>query len=333
MTVPKDATVETLTKNKDLASAQRVLQIEADAIIQMQQSLNGDFVKALDLISAAKGRVIISGMGKSGHIGKKIAATMASTGTPAQFVHPGEASHGDLGMITINDVVICLSKSGGTKELADIIAYTRRFNIPLIAIVGKADSTLGRRSDVVLLLPDAPEACSIGLAPTTSTTLTLALGDALAVALLDRKGFSADQFQVYHPGGALGDSLIKVSDLMHDGATLPLIDGSASMEDALLEMTTKGFGCVGVLSETGTLCGIITDGDIRRHMGPDLLTKSAKDVMTSSPQTISPRSLAGEALAQMNTTGFNGITCLFVAMDEKPVGILSVHDCLRNGVM
>lgn len=333
MTAPEDAKVEPMTKNKDLASARRVLQIEADAILQMQQSLNGEFVKALDLIAAAQGRVIISGMGKSGHIGRKIAATMASTGTPAQFVHPGEASHGDLGMITVQDVVLALSNSGDTKELADIIAYTRRFNIPLIAIVGKADSTLGRRSDVALILPDAPEACSIGLAPTTSTTLTLALGDALAVALLDRKGFSADQFQVYHPGGKLGDSLIKVSDLMHDGSAIPLVSEQASMEDALLEMTTKGFGCVGVITQNKKLCGIITDGDIRRHMGPDLLTKTAHEVMTSSPQTITPRSLAGEALAQMNTTGFNGITCLFVALDEKPVGILSVHDCLRNGVM
>ncbi len=333
MTFSKDAKVETLKDSRDLESARRVLQIEADAILQLQQSLNGDFIHALDIISASEGRVIISGMGKSGHIGKKIAATMASTGTPAQFVHPAEASHGDLGMITTKDVVLCLSNSGGTKELSDIIAYTKRFDIPLISIVGKADSTLARRSDVALILPNAPEACSIGLAPTTSTTLTLALGDALAIALLERQGFSADQFQLYHPGGKLGSSLIKVSDLMHEGDTMPLVQENALMDAALLEMTTKGFGCVGIVGEQGNLSGIITDGDLRRHMGDNLLTKTAKEVMTSAPQTISPRSLAAEALSQMNRTGFNGITCLFVADGLRPVGVLSVHDCLRNGVM
>lgn len=321
------------TDQSDLEAARRVLQIEADALVQLKDGLNGDFIKALDLISDAKGRVVVSGMGKSGHIGKKIAATLASTGTPSHFVHPGEASHGDLGMITPDDVVMCLSNSGGTKELSDIIAYTRRFNIPLIAIVGKADSTLARQSDVALILPDAPEACSIGLAPTTSTTLTLALGDALAVALLERQGFSADQFHVFHPGGKLGSSLLRVRDLMHDGETMPLISENANMEDALLEMSTKGFGCVGIEGNNGALVGIITDGDIRRHMGADLLTKRAADVMTSNPQTIAPASLAAEALAQMNNTGFNGITCLFVAEDGKPVGVLSVHDCLRAGVM
>lgn len=317
----------------DLVSARRVLQIEADAILQMQRSLNGDFIKALDLISASSGRVVISGMGKSGHVGKKIAATLASTGTPSHFVHPGEASHGDLGMITPDDVVMCLSNSGGTKELSDIIAYTRRFDIPLIGIVGKEDSTLARRADVALILPDAPEACSIGLAPTTSTTLTLALGDAIAVALLERKGFSADEFHVFHPGGKLGGSLVKVSDLMHTGDEIPLIDEDALMEATLLEMTTKGFGTVGIIRNDGTLAGIITDGDLRRHMGSDLLIKRAVDVMTSAPQTINPRSLAAEALSQMNSKGINGITCLLVAENDTPVGILSVHDCLRAGVM
>lgn len=333
MTVSKDAQIETLNENRDLVSARRVLQIEADAILQMRQELNGDFVAALDLISAAKGRVIVSGMGKSGHVGKKIAATFASTGTPAMFVHPAEASHGDLGMITTDDVVMCLSNSGNTKELSDIIAYTKRFNIPLIAIVGKADSTLTRRSNVALVLPDAPEACSIGLAPTTSTTLTLALGDALAIALLDRQGFSADQFQLYHPGGKLGSSLIKVSDLMHKGEAMPLVHENTTMDDTLLEMTAKGFGCVGITDTEGNLTGIITDGDLRRHMGENLLAKTAAKVMTSAPQTIQPRSLAAEALAQMNSTGYNGITCLFVADGTRPVGILSVHDCLRSGVM
>ena len=335
MTLSNDATNETSDHDTqvDLISARRVLQIEADAILQMQRSLNGDFIKALDLISASTGRVVISGMGKSGHIGKKIASTLASTGTPSHFVHPGEASHGDLGMITPDDVVMCLSNSGGTKELSDIIAYTRRFDIPLIAIVGKADSTLARRADVALILPDAPEACSIGLAPTTSTTLTLALGDAISVALLERKGFSADEFHVFHPGGKLGGSLIKVSDLMHTGDEIPLIDENSLMEATLLEMTTKGFGTVGIVGKEGLLTGIITDGDLRRHMGSDLLSKSAADVMTPAPQTISPRALAAEALSQMNSKGINGITCLLVAEEGNPVGILSVHDCLRAGVM
>jgi len=319
--------------SQDLISARRVLQIEADAIIELQHSLNGDFVKALDLITDAHGRVVISGMGKSGHIGKKIAATLASTGTPAHFVHPGEASHGDLGMITREDAVLCLSNSGDTKELSDIIAYTRRFDIPLIAIVGKADSTLARRSDVALILPDAPEACSIGLAPTTSTTLTLALGDALAVALLERKGFSADQFHVFHPGGKLGGSLIKVSDLMHTETAVPLIEEAAPMEAVLLEMTDKGFGTVGIIGTGGILAGVITDGDLRRHMGRNLLAMCARDVMTLNPQTINPRALAAEALAQMNSKGKGGITCLLVAEEGTPVGILSVHDCLRAGVM
>lgn len=272
-------------------------------------------------------------MGKNGHIGNKIAATLASTGTPSQFVHPAEASHGDLGMITKADVVICLSNSGSTKELNDIIAYTRRFHIPLIAIVGNADSTLGRRADAVLLLPDAPEACPMGLAPTTSTTAALAIGDALAVALLSRRGFDAEQFRVFHPGGKLGDSLIKVADLMHTGEAMPLVREDTLMSDALIEISTKSFGCVGILDLDDALIGIITDGDLRRHMGEDLLGKTVNEVMTRNPQTISSSALAGEALAQMNSTGFNGITCLFVVDDGQTSGIISVHDCLRSGVM
>ncbi|PHQ71564.1 MAG: KpsF/GutQ family sugar-phosphate isomerase [Sneathiella sp.] len=324
---------ETADDSPDLISARSVLKIEADALLLLQQSLDQSFVQAVEIISKAEGRVIVSGMGKNGHIGNKIAATLASTGTPAQFVHPAEASHGDLGMITTDDVVLCLSNSGGTQELSDIIAYTRRFNIPLIAIVGKADSTLGRRADIVLLLPAAPEACPMGLAPTTSTTLTLALGDALAVALLERMGFNADQFQVFHPGGKLGKSLIKVSDLMHTGAAIPLLGQDHLMSDALLEISSKSFGCVGIQDEIRGLIGIITDGDLRRHMGPDLLGKKARDVMTPDPQTISARALAGEALAQMNSTGFNGITCLFVTEGTDILGIISVHDCLRSGVV
>jgi len=329
-----DQAATTITDDsRDLVSARNVLKIEADGILLLQQSLDQEFVRAVETIATSKGRVIVSGMGKNGHIGNKIAATFASTGTPAQFVHPAEASHGDLGMITREDVVLCLSNSGGTQELSDIIAYTRRFEIPLIAIVGKADSTLGRRADIVLLLPPAPEACPMGLTPTTSTTLALALGDALAVALLERKGFNSDQFRVFHPGGKLGGSLIKVSDLMHVDASVPLIDQDSLMSDALIEISTKSFGCAGIQDKKGALIGIITDGDLRRHMGPDLLEKKAREVMTPNPQTISARALAGEALAQMNSTGFNGITCLFVTNGSKVEGIISVHDCLRSGVV
>jgi arabinose-5-phosphate isomerase len=334
LTETADQTTVSLTENnRDLESARNVLGIEADAIFQLQQSLDARFVNAVDLISKSTGRVIVSGMGKNGHIGNKIAATFASTGTPAQFVHPGEASHGDLGMITMDDTVLCLSNSGNTKELSDIIAYTRRFNIPLIAIVGNMDSTLGRRADVALVLPPAPEACPMGLAPTTSTTMTLALGDALAVALLERQGFDSTQFHVFHPGGNLGGSLIKVSDIMHTGDAIPIVGENTLMSDALIEISTKSFGCVGIIDQAENLIGVITDGDLRRHMGPDLLTKKVKNVMTENPQTISSRALAGEALAQMNATGFNGITCLFVIENKKIQGILSVHDCLRHGVM
>jgi arabinose-5-phosphate isomerase len=333
MTISDQAKIDMGDARADIASAKRVLTIEADAIRLLEQSLDDSFANAVNQIAEAKGRVIVSGMGKNGHIGNKIAATLASTGTPSQFVHPAEASHGDLGMITTEDVVLCLSNSGGTKELSDIIAYTRRFNIPLIAIVGKADSTLGRRADIVLVLPEAPEACPMGLAPTTSTTMTLALGDALAVALLERQGFNSDQFKVFHPGGKLGGSLLKVSDLMHTGETIPLKHVSTLMSEALIEISSKSFGCVGIVDDVGSLVGVITDGDLRRHMGPDLLNKQVKDVMTPDPQTISQRALAGEALAQMNSTGYNGITCLFVKDDNTVVGIISVHDCLRSGVM
>lgn len=333
MTISDQAKIDVADGNADLASARRVLTIEADALRQLEQSLDDNFVQAVNVIAEAKGRVIVSGMGKNGHIGNKIAATLASTGTPAQFVHPAEASHGDLGMITKADVVLCLSNSGGTKELSDIIAYTRRFNIPLIAIVGKADSTLGRRADIALILPPAPEACPMGLAPTTSTTLALALGDALAVALLERQGFNSDQFRVFHPGGKLGGALVKVSDLMHTGDAIPLKPHTTLMSEALIEISAKSFGCVGIIDDDNLLVGIITDGDLRRHMGPDLVDKVVTEVMTANPQTITPRALAGEALAQMNSTGYNGITCLFVKDREEVVGIISVHDCLRSGVM
>ena len=333
MAISKDAATTRIDETTDLVAARKVLRIEADAILQLLDDLDSEFVKALDFIFKARGRVIVSGMGKSGHSGNKIAATLASTGTPAQFVHPAEASHGDLGMITKDDVVLCLSNSGGTKELSDIIAYTRRFHIPLIAIVGKADSTLGRRADALLLLPDVPAACPMGLAPTTSTTATLAMGDALAVALLSRRGFNAEQYRVFHPGGKLGGSLVKVEDLMHTGDAMPLAQEGTLMSEALIEISAKSFGCVGILDRNNILVGIITDGDLRRHMGADLLGMAVNDVMTRDPQTISSQALAGEALAQMNSTGFNGITCLFVVDEGQTISIISVHDCLRSGVM
>jgi arabinose-5-phosphate isomerase len=312
-------------------SGRRVLRIEADALYAVAEALDDAFALAVDRIAAISGRVIVSGMGKSGHIGRKIAATFASTGTPALFVHPAEASHGDLGMITSADLVLALSNSGETPELADIVGYCRRFTIPLIAIVGRATSALAKAADVTLKLPDRPEACPMGLAPTTSTTATLALADALAIALLQHKGFDAQGFGVFHPGGKLGKKLIKVEQLMHRGDALPLVDVNMSTAEAILEMTAKRFGCVGVLDPSGRLAGIITDGDLRRHMASDLLGLPAADVMTSSPRTIRADALAVEALAAMNLSD-RPITVMFVLDDQRPIGILHMHDCLRAGV-
>jgi len=313
-----------------LDSARQVLKIEAEALESLGRSLDGRFVQALDILFQATGRVIVTGMGKSGHVGRKIAATMASTGTPAYYVHPGEASHGDLGMITQADVVLALSNSGETSELSDVLAYTRRFAIPLIAITSCADSTLGRTADVALVLPDSPEACPMGLAPTTSTTLALALGDALAVALLDRKGFSAADFRDLHPGGKLGSLLLKVSDIMHQGDSVPLVPMGTAMSDALIEMSAKRLGCVGVVDPEGALSGIVTDGDLRRHMDQALLEQTVEQVMTGSPLTISPGMLASEAVQLMNS---KEITTLFAIEDGRPVGIIHLHDCLKAGVV
>jgi len=312
-----------------LAAAQRVLRQEAEALLQLAGDLDGKVGKALDLLAKSTGRVIVTGMGKSGHIARKIAATFASTGTPAQFVHPGEASHGDLGMITAADAVVALSNSGETFELADIINYTRRWSIPLIAITSRAGSALGSAADVTLLLPNLGEAGSMGIAPTTSTTMMLALGDALAVALLERKGFSADDFRQLHPGGKLGQKLLRVADLMHVGKELPLIGEDAGMQDAILTITAKTYGCVGVVNPAGDLVGIITDGDLRRHMGDDLLHRRVAEVMTAKPRTIRANALAAEALHVMNE---KSITSLFVIEDRKPVGIVRLHDCLKVGV-
>ncbi len=325
-----------LTGREDEASdavltGRRVLGIEADALTATAAGLDERFAAVVDRIAGIQGRVIVTGMGKNGHIGGKIAATFASTGTPALFVHPAEASHGDLGMITTSDLILALSNSGETPELADLIAYAKRFAISLVAIVGRPESTLGSAADLILPLPDRPEACPMGLAPTTSTTATLALADALAIALLERKGFTADGFGIFHPGGKLGKKLIQVQQLMHRGDALPLVDMEASTAEAILEMTTKHFGCVGMLDGQGTLIGIVTDGDLRRHMGPDLLSRPAVDIMTAEPRTIRPDALAAEALGMMNQPD-RPITVMFVVEDGRPAGILHVHDCLRAGV-
>jgi arabinose-5-phosphate isomerase len=315
-----------------IAAGRSVIAVEAEALVALRDGLGTDFAEAVNLLLGSRGRVIVSGMGKSGHVARKIAATFASTGTPALFVHPAEASHGDLGMITGLDVVLLLSNSGETPELADMIAYTRRFSIPLIGIAGRRDSTLIARADVGLVLPQAREACPMGLAPTTSTTMTLALGDALAVALMESRDFTPEDFRGFHPGGRLGARLATVANLMHSGDEIPLTGMDAPMAEALLTISAKGFGVVGVVDGTGELAGIITDGDLRRNMA-GLLERSAGDVMTRGPRTIAVEALASEALGIMNAAK---ITTLFAVDPDAPgrvAGILHVHDCLRAGVI
>lgn len=312
-----------------VAVARRVIRQEADALEQLAAGLGETFAAVVDLIYAAEGRVILVGMGKSGHVARKIAATLASTGTPAHYVHPGEASHGDLGMIGRDDVVIALSKSGDTPELADLIGYTRRFRIALIGMTERATSALGRASDYVLALPPAPEASSAVDAPTTSTVLMMALGDALAVALLERRGFTEEDFGVFHPGGRLGQRLRTLGDLMHRGDQVPLIREDASVKDAVLVMTAKRFGCVGVVDLGGALIGVFTDGDLRRAMAPDLFVQPITAVMTRNPVTAPPSKLAGAGLELMNA---RSISALFVTEGLSPVGILHLHDLLRAGV-
>jgi arabinose-5-phosphate isomerase len=296
----------------------------------LAESLADSLPRTLDCIGGIAGRLIVTGMGKSGHIARKIAATFASTGTPALFVHPAEASHGDLGMVTEKDAVLALSNSGETAELSDFITYTRRWHIPLIGITGVATSALATAADIVLLLPKVAEAGSIALAPTTSTTMMLALGDALAIALLERRGFSAEDFKQFHPGGKLGQRLLRVADLMHVESEVPLIAEAAPMSEAILVMTAKTFGCVGAIDAQGRLTGIITDGDLRRHMGGDLLNMSVASVMTPAPRSIRSAALAVEALGIMNE---KAITSLFVVEAERPVGIIRMHDCLRAGLV
>lgn len=308
----------------------RVIRTEAEGLSLLADGLDQSFDDAVGLILGARGRVIVSGMGKSGHIGRKIAATFASTGTPAQFVHPGEASHGDLGMVTREDVALVLSNSGETPELADIVAHTRRFDIPLIGVAGRPGSTLLRQSDVALLLPPAPEACGAGIVPTTSTTMTLALGDALAVALMEHRQFTPDQFRIFHPGGKLGAKLATVRQLMNPDA--PLVPETLPMTEALIDMSRKGFGVLGVSDASGALAGVITDGDLRRKMD-GLLGFTAGEVMTRNPRTIGPDALAGKAVAVMQE---KKITSLFVVDPEgsdRVVGLIHIHDCLRAGVV
>ena len=314
---------------RDVASARRVLDVEIDGLKKLADSLGDDVAAAIELLTNVTGRVVVTGMGKSGHIARKIAATMASTGTPAMFLHPAEASHGDLGMITDKDAVFALSNSGETSELADLVDYCKRFEIPLITLTGRADSTLSQAATVSLVIPNASEACPLGLAPTTSTTVMLALGDAISVAILERKGFSHDDFHALHPGGKLGRRLLKVRDIMHTSEKLPLVTPETVMSEALIEMSAKGFGCVGVIGTDGTLTGIVTDGDLRRRMSADLTTRTVADVMTAGVKALYPEALASEALHFMNE---KKITNVFVVDEGKPVGVLHIHDCLRAGV-
>jgi arabinose-5-phosphate isomerase len=316
-----------------VVSAARTIAIEGEGLAALAAALEGTlaapFARAVSLLGRAQGRVIVTGIGKSGHVGQKVAATFASTGSPAFFVHPSEASHGDLGMIRREDAVLAISWSGETVELTNIITYSRRFAVPLVAITSRADSALAKAADVVLELPKAKEACPHGLAPTTSTTLQLAIGDALAIALLESRGFSAHDFKVFHPGGSLGAQLKLVGDIMHTGEALPLVGENTVMSEALVVMTTKSFGCLGIVDPKGKLVGMITDGDLRRHMRADLLTQQTQAIMTRKPNTLTPQTLASVALEQMNA---RKRTQMFVVARGRPVGIVHVHDLLRAGV-
>jgi arabinose-5-phosphate isomerase len=316
-----------------IASAARTLQTEAEGLRALKAALATDlaapFARAVAVLRACAGRVIVTGMGKSGHVGLKTAATLSSTGTPAYFVHPSEASHGDLGMITRDDVIVAFSWSGETIELGNIVSYSRRFAVTLIAVTSNPQSTLARAAEIVLALPQSKEACPHGLAPTTSTLMQLALGDCLALALLEGKGFTARDFKLLHPGGQLGARLKFVGDLMHKGDRLPLTRLDATMAEALVVMTGKALGCLGVVDGDGFLKGIITDGDLRRHMGDGLLARRTGEIMTASPKTVAPDLLASAALEMINSSS---ITTLFVVEDGRPVGVIHVHDLLRAGV-
>jgi arabinose-5-phosphate isomerase len=325
------------------ASARRTVETERAGLAALAGALDGPlaepFARAVDLLhattqqdpvtGAADGRVVVSGLGKSGHVARKIAATLASTGTPAFFLHPAEAGHGDLGSVGRHDVALVLSWSGETLELRPLVEYARRFGNKLIAVTAMPESSLARQADIVLALPEATEACPHGLAPTTSTLMQLALGDALAIALLEARGFTAEDFHRFHPGGKLGAKFHFVRDIMHRGAAVPVASLGTPMSEALVAMTGRGLGCLGILDGDGALIGIITDGDLRRHLGPDLLARRVEEVMTRSPKTIAPDTLVGAALDMLNTAK---ITALFVVEERKPVGVVHMHDLLRIGV-
>lgn len=318
-----------IQENLDKNCAIRTVNNEIDTIIKLRDSLDGSLSRALDIMQNAKGRIILTGMGKSGHIGKKIAASLASTGTPSFFVHPAEASHGDLGMITEDDVVIAISNSGESRELVDILNYCKRFGISLIAITKNPESSLGKAGDVVLLLPNNGEACPLGLAPTNSTTATLVLGDILTAGLIQRKGFTKSDFNQRHPGGKLGSILQRVSDLMHTGNDMPILEENSNMQQVLLEMTSKRLGCVGFVNSSSEFTGMLTDGDLRRCLSAQVLDKKAIDLMTKNPKTISKDTMASEAMKIMHD---KKITNIFVLEDEKPIGVIHIHDLLSKGV-
>lgn len=314
----------------DRISAIRTIDSEIETLNELKKSVDSlSLTKTLDFMQNAKGRIIITGMGKSGHIGKKIAASLASTGTPSFFVHPAEASHGDLGMITEDDVVIAISNSGESRELIDILNYCKRFGIKLIAITKNPESSLGKAGDIVLQLPNNGEACPLGLAPTSSTTATLVLGDILTIGMIERRGFSKEQFNDRHPGGKLGSILKRVSDIMHTGQDMPILDENSNMQSVLLEMTSKRLGCVGFINESGNLTGILTDGDLRRCLSSQILNEKAVDLMTRNPKTIGADAITAEALKIMHD---KKITNLFVLENNKPVGVIHIHDLLNNGV-
>lgn len=319
-----------IQENLDKNSAIRIINMEIDTIIKLRDSLDSSLTEALDLMQNVKGRIIITGIGKSGHIGKKIAASLASTGTPSYFVHPAEASHGDLGMITEDDVIIAISNSGESTELIDIINYSKRFGIKLISITKNTNSTLAKAGDVVLLLPNNGEACPLGLAPTSSTTATLVLGDILTTGLIERKGFTKADFNSRHPGGKLGSILKKVSDLMHTDIEMPILNENSNMQEVLIEMTSKRLGCVGFVNSLGELSGMLTDGDLRRYLSPHILEEKAINLMTKNPKTIKKETMASEAIKIMHD---KKITNLFVVENNKPIGVIHIHDLLNSGVM
>ena len=318
-----------IKENLDRNCAYRTINSELETIEKLRDSIDCTLTEALDVLENTKGKIVLTGIGKSGHIAQKIAASFASTGSPSFFVHPAEASHGDLGMISEDDVVIAISNSGESKELVDILNYCKRFGVKLISITKNAESALGKAGDIILLLPNNGEACPLGLAPTNSTTATLVLGDILTAGLIQRKGFTKEEFNQRHPGGKLGSVLQRVSDLMHVGDEMPILEEHSNMQQVLLEMTSKRLGCVGFVNADGIFTGMLTDGDLRRCLSPEILDKKVIDLMTKNPKTISKDTMASEAMKIMHD---KKITNIFVIEDNKPVGVIHIHDLLNNGV-